>query len=475
MSAQMHLERVNRSSAALDLPSRSTREWQALDQAHHMHPYTNARELGTKGVRVITRTEGVYIYDSDGNKILDGMAGLWCVAVGYGRRELIDAATRQMEVVPYYNSFFQTATPSQIELASVLSELTPDGLEHFFFTNSGSEANDTIIRLARYYWLLKGKPTKRTFIGRTYGYHGSTVATSSLGGMPPMHEQDHKLLPDTAHIGHPHWYTRGGDLSREEFGLQAARELETRILELGPENVAAFIGEPCQGAGGGIDPPSTYWPAIQEICRKYDVLLVADEVICGFGRTGAWFGCQTYDIKPDFMPMAKGLSSGYLPIGAVAIHDRIFEVLEGGNQMIHHGFTYSGHPAACAVALANIALMKREKLVERVRDEIAPYFRATFQQMANDHPIVGEFRGVGLLGAIQLVKDRKTRMPFAKEEDAAVKARDFALQNHLIMRPAGFQSIVLSPPLVITRAQVDEMVDKVKRSLDSTARDFGLL
>lgn len=454
---------------------RTTDEWQALDRAHHMHPFTDSKALAARGTRVITRADGVYIWDSEGNKILDGMAGLWCVAVGYGRRELIDAAKRQMEVLPYYNSFFQSSTTTQIELAHQLAELTPSGLNHFFFANSGSEANDTIIRLARLYWALVGKPDKRIFIGRTWGYHGSSVATSSLGGMPAMLAQDGKLLPEFAHISHPHWYTLGGDLSREEFGLKSARELEAKILELGPENVAAFIGEPVQGAGGGIDPPLSYWPEIQRICRKYQVLLVADEVICGFGRIGAWFGSQVYGIEPDFMPMAKGLSSGYLPISAAAVHDRIFEVLNEHAGMIHHGYTYSGHPAACAVALANIEVIRKEALIDRVREDIGPYFRSSLQQLADSHPIIGELRGAGLLGAFQLVRDRKNREIFPPEETAAIRCRDFAIQNNLVMRPLGRQSVVLSPPLVITRGEVDELVDKVKRSLDATARSFGLL
>lgn len=455
--------------------NRSTSEWQSLDRAHHMHPFTDQKTLAARGTRVITHANGCYIWDSEGNKFLDGMAGLWCVAVGYGRRELIDAATQQMQVLPYYNSFFQTSTPTQMELARQLAEITPEGITHFFFANSGSEANDTIIRLARLYWALVGKPTRRIFIGRTWGYHGSTVAASSLGGMPAMQQQDGKLLPEFAHISHPHWYTLGGDLTREEFGLKAARELETKILELGPENVAAFIGEPVQGAGGGIEPPSTYWPEIQRICCKYDVLLVADEVICGFGRTGNWFGSQTYDIKPDFMPMAKGLSSGYLPIAAIGIHERIYAVLRDKPGMVHHGYTYSGHPAACAVALANIDVIRKEGLIEKVREVTAPYFRHCLQQMADDHPIVGEFRGAGLLGALQLVKDRATRTIFAVEEDAAIRTRDFALENHLIMRPLGRQTMILSPPLVISRSEIDEMVEKVKRSLDATARSFGML
>ena len=452
--------------------TRSTAQWQQLDRAHHVHPFTDPKALAKRGVRVITRAEGAYVWDSDGRQILDGMAGLWCVNVGYGRKELVAAATRQLEELPYYNTFFQTATPSQIELGEVLSEVTPAGLDHFFFANSGSEANDTVIRIARHFWHLQGKPDKRTFIGRTMGYHGSTLAAVSLGGMPHMHALDKVLLPEFAHIMHPHWYLYGAELSREEFGLQAARALEDKILELGPDRVAAFIGEPVQGAGGVIDPPSTYWPEIQRICRKYDILLVADEVICGFGRTGEWFGSQTYDIEPDLMPMAKGLSSGYLPISAVAMNARVFDVVNEGG-LLAHGYTYSGHPASCAVAIANIRLMQRENLIERVRNEIGPYFRAQLQELADAHPIVGELRGAGLLAGLQLVRDKAKRTVFTAEDDAANRCRDLCLEHGLIMRAVG-QSMVLSPPLIITRAQVDELVDKVRAGLDLTARHFGI-
>jgi putrescine aminotransferase len=452
---------------------RSTSEWQQLDRAHHVHPFTDQKALEKKGVRVITRADGAYVWDSDGNRILDGMAGLWCVNVGYGRQELVDAAVRQMQELPYYNTFFQTATPSQIELGQVLSEVTPPGLDHFFFANSGSEANDTVIRIARHYWYLQGKPKKRIFIGRTMAYHGSTLAAVSLGGMPHMHALDKVLLPEFAHIPHPHWYTLGGDMSREEFGLASARALEEKILELGPDNVAAFIGEPVQGAGGVIDPPSTYWPEIQRICRKYDILLVTDEVICGFGRTGQWFGSQTYGIEPDLMPMAKGLSSGYLPISAVAMNARVFEAVKEGG-VLAHGYTYSGHPASCAVAVANIRLMQRERLVERVREDIAPYFRSRLQELADQHPMVGELRGVGLLAGLQLVKDKARRVIFTTEDDAANKCRDLCLEHNLIVRAVG-QALVLSPPLIITRAQVDELVAKLRIGLDLTARQFGLM
>lgn len=450
---------------------RTTLEWQALDNAHHVHPFTDHKSMRVKGTRIITRAEGVYVWDSDGNKILDGMAGLWCVNVGYGRKELVEAATKQLQELPYYNTFFQTATPPLLELGQKLAEVTPDGLKHFFYANSGSEANDTVIRIARHYWRMQGKPKKRVFIARTMGYHGSTLAAVSLGGMPHMHALDQVLLPEFEHIMHPHWYLYGAEMSREEFGIRAARALEEKILAIGADNVAAFIGEPVQGAGGVIDPPSTYWPEVQRICRQYDILLVADEVICGFGRTGQWFGSQTYDIQPDLMAMAKGLSSGYLPISAVAMTDRIHDVISEGG-VLAHGYTYSGHPVACAVAVANINLMQRERLVEYVREDVAPYFRAKLQEVGDAHPIVGEVRGCGLLAGLQLVKDKSKRVIFTTEDDAASKCRDHALRAGLIMRAVG-QAIVLSPPLIITRAQVDELIAKVKIALDLTAKDFG--
>ncbi|MGH8311327.1 MAG: aminotransferase, partial [Steroidobacteraceae bacterium] len=353
------------------------------------------------------------------------------------------------------------------------SDVTPAGLRHIFYAGSGSEANDTVVRLVRHFWAVQGKPARQTFIGRTLGYHGSTLAAVSLGGMPHMHSMEQSLLPGFAHIEHPHWYTQADGLSREEFGLVAARRLETKILEIGADKVAAFIGEPVQGAGGVFDPPPGYWAEIQRICRKYDVLVVADEVICGFGRTGNWFGSHTYDIQPDLMPMAKGLSSGYIPIAGVAMNDRVFETLNEGG-LLAHGYTYAGHPVACAVAIANVQLMRREGLVERVRDDVGPYFRARLDELARSHPIVGEIRGVGLVAAIQLVKDKARRVIFSKEDDAATKCRDSALQNNLIMRAVN-QAMILSPPLIITRAQIDELVEKAAKSLDLTARHFGLM
>lgn len=456
-----------------EIKMNSTAQWQARDARHHLHSFTDPGLILEQGSRIIVRGEGSHVWDSDGRKILDGMAGLWCVNIGYGRTELSDAAKAQMDRLPYYNNHFQSAVPAMIELAERLAGLTPAGLDHFTFANSGSEANDVIVRLARYYWKLLGKPGKRTIISRTLAYHGSTVAGVSLGGMPAMHGMDNGTLPEFAHVEHPHWYVNGGDLAPADYGLKAARAIEEKILELGPDNVAAFIAEPVQSAGGVIVPPETYWPEVQRICRAYDVLLIADEVICGFGRTGAWFGSQTFGIEPDFMPMAKGISSGYLPIAAVALHDRIFDVIAKGG-LWPHGYTYSGHPVSCAVALANIEIIAGEGLVERVRDDIGPYFQASLQALADRHPLVGERRGVGLMAALQLVRDKATRTVCTMEDNAAILTREACYADGLIARAVG-QSMVLSPPLVITRGEVDELMEILTRALDGTARTLGLM
>ena len=445
----------------------TTVAWRIADVRHHLHPFTDFGALAEEGgSRIITRAEGCWLEDSEGERILDGMAGLWCVNVGYGRKELAEAAYRQMMELPYYNTFFKTATPPVIELSEKLAEITPDGLEKVFFASSGSEANDTIVRLVRRYWRVRGEDQRRTFISRVNGYHGSTCAAASLGGMKPMHALDGLPLPGFEHIRQPYWYQEGGDLSPDEFGLAAARALEEKILELGAETVAAFIGEPVQGAGGVIVPPETYWPEIQRICRKYGVLLIADEVICGFGRTGNWFGSETFDIAPDIMTLAKGITSGYLPLSAVMVGDEIADVLfrEGGE--FAHGFTYSGHPVACAVALANIEIMEREGLVEKVREEIGPYFQARLRELAQ-HPLVGEVRGVGLLGGIEMVADKASRRPLDDPGKAGVICREACFANNVISRSVG-DSMVLSPPLVIAKDEIDELMKRMRKSLDQT-------
>ncbi len=448
----------------------TTAEYQALDTAHHLHPFTDHRELHARGSRVITRAEGVWLWDSEGHRILDGMAGLWCVNLGYGREELVAAAARQMRELPYYNTFFQTAHPPAIELAAALAELAPGALNHAFFTSSGSEANDTVVRMVRHYWATRGEPGRSVIISRHNAYHGSTMAGASLGGMAPMHRQGGLPIPGIEHVAEPYWYRHGGDLDPEAFGLEAARDLERRIEALGSERVAAFIAEPIQGAGGVIVPPASYWPEVVRICRQHGILLVADEVICGFGRTGRWFGSQYYGIEPDLMPIAKGLSSGYLPIGAVLVADRIAETLieEGGE--FFHGYTYSGHPVACAVALESLRILREEGLVERVERDIGPYFQGRLRELL-DHRLVGEIRGVGLIGAIQLTPDKASRARFEPEGRAGTACRNHAFANGLVMR-AVQDSMVLSPPLVITREEVDELVARARRSLDQTAAEL---
>ena len=449
-----------------------TSEWQAIDARHHLQPFTNYQELHERGARIVTRADGVYVWDSDGNRFLDGMAGLWCVNMGYGRKELQVAAAEQIAELPYYNTFFQTSHPPVVELSEMLAEVTPPGLNHVFFVNSGSEANDTVVRMVRHFWSVNGKPEKQIIISRQNAYHGSTMAAASLGGMKPMHAQGGLPIPGVEHIVQPYWYGEGGSLEPEAFGLQAAAALEERIEQLGADNVAAFIGEPIQGAGGVIVPPASYWPEIQRICRKYDILLVSDEVICGFGRTGNWFGCETYGVEPDLMAIAKGLSSGYLPIGGVMVSDRVADVLVGSDTEFQHGFTYSGHPVCCAVALANVRLMRDEKVVERVGDDIGPYFQSRLQELAQ-LSIVGEVRGVGLIAGIQLARDKQTRKRFENRGEIAGKVKSAAMQNGLIMR-ATEDSMVLSPPLTITRAEVDELIDAASASLRQTAVEIGL-
>ena len=321
------------------------------------------------------------------------------------------------------------------------------------------------------YWNLKGKPERTHIISRKNAYHGSTVAGASLGGMSGMHAQGGSLLRDVVHIDQPYWYGEGGDHTPEEFGLLTARKLEEKIEELGADRVGAFIGEPIQGAGGVIIPPSTYWPEIQRICKKYDILLIADEVICGFGRTGNWFGSETFDIKPDLMPMAKGMSSGYLPISAVMVGERVADVLINQCGEFTHGFTYSGHPAAAAVALENIRIMRDEKMVERVRDDIGPYFRKQLDTL-KDHPLVGAVEAVGLIAGMPLVDDKKTRKAFDKPGTVGTICRDACVANGVISRACG-DRMVLSPPLCITHDEVDELVKRLRAALDDTAKKIG--
>ena len=439
-----------------------TAELQALDAAHHMHPFTTNDELAEKGARIITRANGIYLTDSEGNEILDAMAGLWCVNIGYGRDELADVAARQMRELPYYNTFFMTSHVPAIALAKKIAELAPGDLNHVFFAGSGSEANDTNIRMVRHYWSEKGKPNKSVIISRHNAYHGSSVGSGSLGGMSGMHAQGGLPIPNIHHIEQPHWWAEGGDTDPEAFGLQRAQELEKAILELGEDRVAAFIAEPVQGAGGVIVPPSSYWPEIQRICDKYEILLIADEVICGFGRTGNWFGSETMGIRPDIMTIAKGLSSGYAPIGGSIVSDEVAAVI-GGSEF-NHGYTYSGHPVAAAVALENLRILEEENVISQVRDVTGPYLKEKWEALV-DHPLVGEAKIVGMMGSIALVPNKGSRDPFSEPGTAGFICRERCFANNLVMRHVG-DRMIISPPLVITKEEIDILIARARLALD---------
>ncbi|MCA1970877.1 unnamed protein product [Ciceribacter sp. T2.26MG-112.2] len=436
----------------------------AIDAAHHLHPFSDMKKLNDAGTKIINRADGVHIWDSNGKQYLDAFAGLWCVNVGYGRQSIADAAYAQMQELPYYNTFFGTTTPPATLLAQKIAGHTRGKLNHVFFTNSGSEASDTWFRMARVYWKALGHETKTQVIARKNAYHGSTVAGASLGGMKWMHEQGNLPIPGIHHINQPYWYAEGGDLSPEEFGLKVAKELEDKILELGEENVAAFVAEPIQGAGGVIVPPSTYWPEIKRIAAKYKILLVADEVICGFGRLGTWFGHQYYDFEPDLAPIAKGLSSGYLPIGGVLVSERVAKVMIEELGDFYHGYTYSGHPVAAAAAIENLRIIEEEGLVERVRDDIGPYLQQALQSLT-DHDLVGEAVSVGLMGAVQIAADKATRRRFAKPDEVGTLVRNQCVDNGVILRATG-DRMLFSPPLIISRSEVDQAVDTLRKGLD---------
>jgi putrescine---pyruvate transaminase len=463
---------VSQPVAAIESRRYDTKALQALDSAHYIHPFTDSAALAKKGARVIVRGNGVYIWDSEGNKIFDAMSGLWCVNVGYGRKELADAAYKQLLELPFYNSFFQTTTEPSVQLAKLLSEVTPPQFNRVFFSGSGSEGNDTVVRLVRHYWSCLKQPYRNVIISRWNGYHGSTMAGASLGGMEGMHQQGGLPIPDITHIQQPYWFevgrTQYPHLSKDEFGIEAASWLEKKIFDVGADRVAAFIGEPVQGAGGVIIPPRTYWPEIQRICDKYGILLVTDEVICGFGRTGQWWGCETYGMKPDLMTFAKGVTSGYIPLGGVMVSDKIAnEVFKHGD--FNHGYTYSGHPVAAAVALANINLIRGEGLVEKVRNETGPYLKEKFEALI-EHPLVGEAETTGFMAGLVLVNSKSPITVFDPALEVGMVCRGHCFGNGLIMRAVG-DRMIIAPPLITSKAQIDELVALIRKCLDLTYAD----
>lgn len=442
----------------------SKKNYSKQDGQHHLHPFSDNAALARDGVRVMVKANGIYVYDDKGQEIIDGMAGLWCVNIGYGRKELVKAAKKQMEELPFYNTFFKTTHPAVVELSAKLSEVAPEDFNHVFYTGSGSESVDTMMRMVRHYWSSIGQPTKKVIVGRWNGYHGSTIGGASLGGMKGMHAQGNLPIANVVHIEQPWYYGLAQDgENREDFGIRAANWLEEKIKQIGADKIAAFVGEPIQGAGGVIIPPRTYWPRIEEICRQNNILLVSDEVICGFGRTGNWFGHQTLGFKPDIITTAKGLSSGYLPIGAVLVNDKVTEGLLAGGEF-NHGFTYAGHPVAAAVAKKNLAILQDENIVERVRDKIGPYMKKRWQETFSRFKYVDDVRSEGLLCGFTLVKNKATREFFADVGTAGLMCRDIFFRHNLVMRACG-DHIVAAPPLVISKKEIDNMLAIASRCM----------
>ena len=449
-----------------------TASLKAQDRAHHLHPFTDFHDYAQDGGRIFNRAEGVFIFDSDGNRMLDGMSGLWCCNLGYSQDSIKQAVFDQMQQLPYYNNFFKCSNQPAVELATALTQVAPAGFNHVFFTNSGSEANDTNIRFVHRYYDLLGKPEKKLIISRKNAYHGSTIAASSLGGMQGMHEQAIGLSY-VHHINQPHWFevAEPGE-DEDSFGLRVAKELEAKIDELGEHRVAAFIAEPVQGAGGVIVPPDTYWPELQRICNERDILLIADEVICGFGRTGRWWGSQTYAIKPDLITFAKAVTNGYMPLGGVLVSDKVANVLMASGGEFTHGLTYSGHPAACAAGLATLKILQEQKIIERAADNLAPYFQSKLA-LLRDHPIVGQVRGRGCFAAIELVRNKETRERLAPKSAGAVFCRDTANNLGLMVRQTG-DAMITAPPLICEHEHIDYLIEKLTAALDATAQHYGV-
>ncbi len=445
----------------------STAELVQEDLTHLLHPMTPLYEHAQRGPLVLVEGQGIMVRDSDGREYLDGLAGLWNVNVGHGRREIVAAAAAQMERLAFAPSFFGLSNVPAIQLGHRLAELTPPGLKRFFYTCGGSESNETAFKIARAYWRLRGRPEKYKIIARERAYHGPSYGALSATGLPQFHQYYGPLVPGFLHVMMPDPYRGTYDPARyADVGEAAAAALEEAIQREGPETVAAFIAEPVPGVGGVLVPPPSYFPRVQEICRRYQVLLIVDEVITGFGRTGRWFGVEHWGVQPDLMTLAKGITSGYLPLGAVALTEEIYQVLAAPGVTFLHGFTYYGHPVCCAAALANLAVIERERLVENAA-RMGEYLLARLTEL-RDHPLVGDVRGLGLMAGVELVADRATRRPFPPEKQVGRQVVHLARENGLLCRASG-DIICFAPPLCIDRAGVDLLVGRFRRALETVA------
>jgi 4-aminobutyrate--pyruvate transaminase len=449
------------------------------DIASTIHPYTNLKLHETEGPLVIVEGDGVFVRDENGKSYLEGLAGLWCVSLGFSERRLAEAAYRQMLKLPFYHTFAHKATDIGIELAEKLLSIAPVPMSKVFFVNSGSEANDTAVKLVWYYNNAIGRPRKKKIISRTKAYHGVTVAAASLTGLPNNHRDFDLPIANILHVECPHYYRFGLPGETEEaFASRMADSLEQRIVSEGPDTVAAMIAEPIMGAGGVLLPPATYWEKIQAVLRKYDILLIADEVICAFARTGEMWGSTLYGITPDMITCAKALSSGYLPIGAVMVTEAIYAALVKESEKIgvfSHGFTYSGHPASSAVALETLKIYEQDDILSHVR-RVAPRMQGGLRKFA-EHPLVGEVRGIGLVGAIELVADKISKSPFPAAEAVGPYLAKRAHHHGLIVRPLG-DSIAFCPPLIINEPEIDMMLARFAQALDDTfamVRERGLI